>query len=365
MQLLQTDLKILDDAKKTTDKVDMFAAEVKVSKRLAEYERLLRDINREAKSTRIKFRKNDAILDMLANITNIGTLEEQTTDSSPLERNVFTRLQVKSMTKTNIKTSIDRHTPAITGCVYMPDGNIILCDWVNLNVKLLDKSFTPQDSLRLQHYPWNISMINDTTIITTLPDQPGQKLQFVELTPSLTLGRALQLDKQCYGAWVHGRDIYVTCHRGGHGCEGEMRILDENGKLRKRLGVNQDNTFMFARPYYITVSAKSKNIFVSDANQNTLTCLKTDGTIIFQYKDPELQGPMGVAVDEQDNVIVCGADSNNIHIVTNDGKKHSVFLTSKDGISNPHSVAYRQTDQTLIIGCYNSNNLHVVQCVTK
>ena len=172
----------------------------------------------------------------------------------------------------------------------------------------------------------------------------------------------IQLDQMCWGVRVVGSDIYVTCHDGG---EGEVRILDKNGNFRRRLGVNQDNTFIFTEPNHLTVSARSDKIYVSDWGQNKLTCLKTDGTVIFQYMDLELHGPRGVCVDDEDNVMVCGGDSNNIHVVTSDGKKHFVILTSKDGIKWPMCVAYRQTDKTLIVGCHRNNNLYIVQCFAK
>ena len=358
-QLLQSDLKLLNDAKKTADKADMFAADVKVSKRLADYERLLRDIRRESTSICLTFKNNDQILDMLSNTKSIGTLMEQT-----IEKTVFTDLKFENLKKKKVKISKDKNKPTIRGCTFMPDGKFILCDSGNENLKLLDKSFTPQDSLDLPSRPLGISMVNDTTAIITLPDQ--QQLQYIDVAPRLAAGRVIHFDKTCYDVRVVGSDIYVTCCRDGlFGGEGEVRILDKNGNLRRRLGVNQDNTFMFTAPEHLTVSARSDKIYVSDWGQHTLTCLKTDGTVIFQYKDPELRGPRGVCVDDEDNVMVCGVWSNNHHVVTSDGKKHSVILTSKDGIKDPISVAYRQTDKTLIVGCWGNDNLYVFQCVAK
>ena len=356
-QLIQSDLKILKDAKKTADKADMFAADVQVSKRLADYERLLRDIRRESTSISLTFKNNDQILDMLSNTKSIGTLIEQTIKKYAL----FTDMKFENLKKKKVKISKDKKSPVITGCAFMSDGNVLLCDTENENLKLLDKSFTPQDSLDLPSRPFGISLVNDTTAIITLPYQ--EQLRYIDVTPRLAAGRVIQLDKMCVGVRVVGSDIYVTCHLGKAGGEGEVRILDKNGNLRRRLGVNQDNTFMFTRPCHLTVSARSVKIYVSDRDQDTLTCLKTDGTIIFQYKDPELRWPLGVCVDDGDNVMVCGSDSDNLHVVTSHGKKHSIILTSKDGIKYPRSVAYRQTDKTLIIGC--RENLYVVQCVAN
>lgn len=360
-QLIQTDLKILSDVKKSADKADMFAADVKVSKRLTEYERLLRDIRQEAKSPNLTFKKNEQLWDKLIKIKNIGTLVEDTSKPDQRKKMVLTDLKVDSLSQKNIKISSDRQPADISGCAFMPDGQVGLCDYSNNKLELLDKSFTLQGSLDLPSRPLDISVVDDTTAIITLPD--NQQLQYIEVVPRLKPGRVLQLDKKCWGVQVVGSDIYVTCHKGYPGGDGEVRILDKNGNLRKRLGVNQDGTFMFASPLYLTVTARSDRIYVSDCGQHTVTCLNSGGTVIFQYKDPELGGPAGVCVDDEDNVIVCGRASYNVHVVTAAGKKHSVILTSKDGIMYPCSVAFRQTDNTMIIGCYD--NLFLVNFVAK
>ena len=82
-------------------------------------------------------------------------------------------------------------------------------------------------------------------------------------------------------------------------------ITDNNENLKKRLGANQDKTFMFKLLHYLMVSVKSNKIYVSDAGQDTVACLKSDGTVIFQYKGPELRHLCGLCVDDEANVIVC------------------------------------------------------------
>ena len=276
---------------------------------------------------------------------------------------VFTELNIKSVNKKNIRMSSDQFPPSITGCVFMPDERVVLCDFTNGKLKQLDRSFTLQDSLDLPSDPCDISVVNDTTVIITLPCKI--QLQYIEVTPKLKLGRVLQLDKRCWGVNVVGSDIYVTCNSDYPGGDGEVRILDNNGKLKNRLGVNQDKTFMFTLPNKIAVSALSNKIYVSDREQDTVTCLRSDGTVIYQYKDPALRYPGGLCVDDEDNVIVCGGSSHNIHIVPAAGEKRSVILTSNYGVTYPQCVAYRRMDHTLIVGCYYNDNLFVIDCVDK
>ena len=94
---------------------------------------------------------------------------------------------------------------------------------------------------------------------------------------------------------------------------------------------------------------------------HTVTCMKVDGSIVYQYKDSDLKWPHGLYCDDGDNVMVCGYDSHNIHVITSDGKKYSTLLSSQDGLDRPRSVAYGKSDDTLVVGCYGSNHLIVCQ----
>ena len=197
-------------------------------------------------------------------------------------------------------------------------------------------------------------MINNSSAIISLPLL--KQLQYMQLEPSLKSGRVIQLDKLCWGIAVAGEDIYVTLHDNPR--EGGVRILDMKVSLKRRIGLNQEVS-MFKMPYHLTQSATTGKMYVSDTDTATVTYLMSDGSTVYQYEDTVLKLPHGVCVDDEENIIVCGSGSNNIYIATASGKKHGCLLTSTDGIRFQASVAYRHTDDTLIIGCYDLSNLFV------
>ena len=348
--MLQADLKLVNDVKKTSSKVDMFATDVKVSKRLSEYDRKLLSIQQDAKPPSLIFQRNTQVTGMLMDINTLGTLISDEIKSEQTKQFLFSDLNVERTSQIIVRMSEDEHTPDITGCAFMPDGQVVLCDKSNDKLKLLNKSFCVQGSLTLPSWPWDISVVKDRRAIITLPDL--EQLHYITVESGLKRGRVLQLDKICWGVEVVGDDIFVTCHKGAgpYGGQGEVRILDHNGNVRKQFGLKQDGPSMFMFPDYLTVSQRTNMIYVSDSGKDAVTCLKTDGTIVYQYKSHHLVWPRGVLVDDKDNVIICGSDSNNILIVNDAGKKKRILLSSDDGLKAPHSAAYRGTDGTLIVG---------------
>ena len=240
-------------------------------------------------------------------------------------------------------------TPGITGCAFMSDKFVVVCDSNNSKVKLLDQSFTIIDSLKFQTYISDVTPLNDKTVIITLPG--SHQLQFIEVLPKLTSGRVIQLDVECIGIEIVGGDIYVTCNNND---VGEVRKLDMEGDVTKILGTYDDGSFMFKAPYYLTVEANSKRIYVGDGYNSTVSCLNSDdGDIAFQYDDAELLWPRGLCCDGDGNLLVCGGDSNNVHVINSEGRKESILLSSVDGIRQPYSIAYRRCDNTLIVGCHD------------
>ena len=114
---------------------------------------------------------------------------------------------------------------------------------------------------------------------------------------------------------------------------------------------------MFTGPTYITVSQSEKKLFVSDVGENTVSCMTMDDQVIYQYRDNEMKYPRGLYCDSGDNILVCGLDSNNVQVITTEGKKHCELVSATDGLMEPCIISYRERDDALIVGCRDSDHV--------
>ena len=223
----------------------------------------------------------------------------------------------------------------------------------------MDSSDTLRDSLKLNTYPWDFSVVDTKTVIVTLPG--AKQLQYIEVFPRLTPGRVLQLDKNCYGVHVTEDKIFFTsCHN--QPGKGEVRILDLDGNLLQQLGINRDGSFLFTRPYYITVSLSEKKIFVSDTDGNSVTCMTMDNDVVYKYRDNKMIYSPGLYCDGGDNILVVGQDSKNVQVIRADGKKHCDLVSAREDLQ-PMSINYRERDDTLIVGCLYSDQIYLFKLV--
>ena len=261
--------------------------------------------------------------------------------------------KVHSRSEVNVTAGDDKETPWITGCTVTTNGDAILCDTLNNKIKLLNSSGVLTRNVELSSRPWDVSVLDQTSIIVTLPDK--DQLQVVQVYPQLNRGRVIKLNETCWGVAVGKGELYVTCGDGFR--DGEITVLGLDGKVKRRLGVNQYGSCLFMTPDYITVNSSGEKIFVSDSNACTVTCMSVDGRVIYTYKDDSMRGTEGLLCDSEDNILVCGMWSNNVKVLTADGKRHCSLLTASDGLKEPWSIAYRDSDNTLLVGCASDHLL--------
>lgn len=90
----------------------------------------------------------------------------------------FLDMEVSSQRQGKIRWPCDRQLPYITGCDFMPNGDLVLCDANNGLIKLLSSSFEVKGSLNVRPYPWNISAAGSDHCIITFGN--GQELQYIQ-----------------------------------------------------------------------------------------------------------------------------------------------------------------------------------------
>ena len=363
LNVLRVDCKRLEDAKRDGKKRAMFVADTQVSKSIQGYARKLAELEKDIEKPNLAFERNELLADLVAGVNSLGSLLSQRISDNQDNKlpgkpystgstKMIKDRRIKVRKEVNVRTHKDKQDAWITGCTVMSNGHVVLCDQSNKQIKLLDDSWAVTGRLKLPD-PWDVSVIDSSNVIVSSPDK--KQLQKVQVFPKIKAGRTIQLDRKCWGVAVLGQEIYTTC-RDNPG-QGEVVVLDLHGNFKRCLGTNPDGTYLFSSPNYITVSASGEKIFVSDAETYTITCLTSSGTVIYMYKDDDMRWPRGLICDSGDNVLLCSQYSNNVHTISPDGNKYHTLLTSKDGLSQPYSIAYKKNEETVIVGCRGSNKL--------
>ena len=362
LNVLRVDSKRLEDAKRDGRNEAMFVADTQVSKSIHGYARKLAELEKDIEKPNLAFKRNELLADLVAGVNSLGSLLSQRISDnqdnklpgkpySTSSTKMLKDRNIKSRKEVNVRTYEDNKDPWISGCTVMPNGHVVLCDQSNKQIKLLDDSWTITGRLELPD-PWDVSVIDSNNIIVSSTNK--KQLQKIQVFPKMKAGSTIQLDRKCWGVAVSGQEIYTTCHDSSG--QGEVKVLDMQGNFKRRLLVYPPRgTYLFIID--ITVSASGEKIFVADGANCTVTCLTPSGTVIYTYIADNMSWPRGLICDSGDNVLVCARDSHNVHTISPDGNKYQTLLTSQDGLCFPTFIAYKESEDTLIVGCLGSNEL--------
>ena len=253
----------------------------------------------------------------------------------------------------NMKVS-DEDSMRVHGCVFMPNGELLLVNGYSPGVLHLDSSFKIRERLSLSGS--EIAVLSDNVAIVT----SGGGLVFLEVTPKLRTIKTVPLTKgwpaAIRGVAAGGGRIYVSCHEGDDD-KGHIKVLDNSGKEIRRIDAVQNDQVLFDKPYHLAASAT--RVYLSG---EALTCFKSDGALVYQYKNEQLGKVSGIYVDSDDNVLACAYGSehnanNKFHVITANGKRHRCkgLETSIEIPSYNCSdcIAIRPSDRTLALGRFS------------
>ena len=221
------------------------------------------------------------------------------------------------------------------------------------------------DSIKFKK-PWNLALINSSSAIVSerVYTEPG-RLQLIELAPRLRLGRSIQLDDSCSSVDVYFDEIYLGCQTTING-EGYLVVMDMNGALIAKYWADEKKKdFWLSEPQYLTVSRATGNIFVSDYFAKKVVCFSPLREVLYSHSFTAINEPFDILLDDMDNMLVCAHNAHTVQIIDNNGVNRGSMLTRsrKRLPKKPQSLAYRRSDDVLVVGTYRTDFIAVFQLV--
>lgn len=259
------------------------------------------------------------------------------------------------MNEINVRLEDDTETCVINGASVVTDERILMADWANRRIKLLDKFFSVVDNLQLEFGPNDVCHISTNEAMVSLPDDKA--LQVVKIDPKLSLGKKHDIGTECRGMEYWAGELYVICAGLEHENPGHIRIYDNSVKLLRAIEHDHIDKSIFKVPMRITMSNDGSRLYVTDGEKGIIT-LKRSGELLPVFDDPALKWPWGVCIDNSDQIFVCGSSSNNV-LQIRDNAKIGVVLTTEDGVKDPMCILFFPVGSRLIITTNKSDYIKV------
>ena len=341
---------ILESAISSEDAHQMSTADMIGAHKCKFFQRMISDIENDTKLPEISFEEDKTISNIVDKIGKIGIVSIRQGKCAPdvISMDLIAACPIEHKAARLCPKDAER----MTGSTFMPNGDLLICDRNATLVRLFDTSFTEVSKVRLPGNPWDVTSVKSTTALVSMPYL--MKLQFIETKPSMKAKtkKCITLDRKCFGVSVVDDRIFVSCSDAPG--NGEIRILDMAGNLKKRLGICEDGTSELINPLYMVFIRGSKTYIASEYGKREIVNMTKTGQIQFRYS---VTGASlrGMIVDKDENIFVCDESKNCVYAITDNGTNHRTFLEipASDG-DRPTSVCYRVSDGTLVVTCWKT-----------
>ncbi|XP_053389774.1 uncharacterized protein LOC123566619 [Mercenaria mercenaria] len=289
------------------------------------------------------FIPNKSISTLLDKERFLGTFEEKSLKqpSPPPAVDIKSR-QTSYQDAICVKTSKDKDRCHITGMIVLTPDLIIITDWNNKAVKMVDTcSQSVTDQLQLDTGPSNVTSITSTELAVTLPLK--QNIQFISVSSNeLNKKQTMKVDGKCHGIRCCQGKLVVSFVK-----PAKLQILDINGTmLTTARGGN-----IFSWPVYVTTNTNS--IYVSDWKMKTFARINWQGEVIGSYGG--MAEPCGITLSNDGTVFVCDRQRNVIEEIAGDCSTGKVVLNNLD---HPRAICWCAETSKLYFSCATRQEKH-------
>ncbi|XP_063418455.1 uncharacterized protein LOC134701257 [Mytilus trossulus] len=257
----------------------------------------------------------------------------------------------KSVAKSieTIKVSLGRriniNSESISGCAISEDGNMLFLQEHNNSMM----KYAPNDELISESrinpatsgIRYDLAVIDSNTVAVSSGGNDPQQIYLIDMDSTKT-SQDFQLGDCCCGL-SYNNDSFICCtyHNG-------IKIYDRSNSNVRIL----PNSPKSAGDTYVASNANS--IFHTNWPDDSVVCYDFSGRVQWTYVDSKLlRKPYGITLDTHSNIYVAGSDSNNVVVISPDGKQAKELIGASDGLANPRALVFHKTKHLLLVANYN------------
>ena len=247
----------------------------------------------------------------------------------------FSRKELGKFEHHEVSSDRDTNSCCFSGATFIEGGRIVLADWNNACLKLLNNRGLLIHRLELPNNPWDVKPLSENVLVVTVPGE--QKIYNIKCDNSvLEVESSFDTDCECWGIVPIQDKLAVTCDPWSKAPSVKLFTMD--GKLLSYYQKENSGGTLFAYPEHIATDTEQEVLYVSDARKQMLIAVTLDGCVLFRYAHKQLRAPAGVTTDTQGNVYICGKESQNIHQITKEGELIRI-LAKKENLGNPRAIS--------------------------
>ncbi|XP_071149670.1 E3 ubiquitin-protein ligase TRIM71-like [Mytilus edulis] len=243
-------------------------------------------------------------------------------------------------------SKIDINHDGISGCAISEAGNMLFLQaHCNRMMKYAPNGeFISESRINPEAngIGYDLAVIDSNTVAVSSGGNTPQQIYLIDMK-STNMSQVLQLGDWCYGL-SYSNDSFICCtyHNG-------IKIYDRSNSNVRIL----PNSPKSAGDTYVASNANC--IFHTNWRDDSVVCYDFSGQVKWKYMDSSLlKKPYGITLDTNSNIYVAGSDSNNVVVISPDGKQAKELIGASDKLTNPRALFFHKTKPLLLVANYNN-----------
>ena len=238
-----------------------------------------------------------------------------------------------------IKTTDDYLSCWITGIAVTRDGQILLVDRNNRNVKMFSQSMELQSVLNLKDSAWDITIIDDNVAVVAL--QNTRQLLLLDFSEkALKIIRKQKLSFMVYYMCKYKDKLIAVTQESTM----DVQMIDLSGKVHWSVTIHEGLL------YTICLAIQCNTVIATDQKHQALIVIDGDTGRITRKVQLTGMNPQGVTCDQNGNIYVCCSEICSINLQTDNLINEKVILTKREMLrDHPQAIAFDSSSQCLFV----------------
>lgn len=342
----------IENIKQYASDIQAFLGMREIQKKITKNEKCIESmVNEKIEKVDLEYTIDAQIQDFLINVKTFGSFKIRNSPNDCIEfvRKKDRQAQILTSEKErsvhNIKLILNKKLKTSSGytrgaCV-TDKGEYIFTNYENVGEKLI--TLTTEGELKCSiplSTPYSsfdlVSLDDNTVAVTTGISDDKTGIIIVDLNTRL-IKRFVSLPSTPYGINFDGKSLICCCDQKA------IHVISCTD-----FSINFIADTVIPDSSYITT--QGDKMLYTKPTENEVYCCLYSGELVWKFKNESvLKNPRGITADDKGNIFVVGLESQNILVISIDGKRYKEIKTNPFGLPKPSTICFDRIRKQMLV----------------